>query len=66
MVKLLDRELLKEKQRELKEAVKGKAYLPNIKPKLRFLLQVLKLVIDDIKSPPFRSKKKEYVELGTE
>ena len=58
MVKILDREVLKEKQRELKEAVKARPYLPNIRPKLRFLFQVLKLVYADIKSNrPFHSKR---------
>ena len=60
MAKLLDRELLKEKERELKENVRGKPYLKTLGPKFRFLIEVLKLVFADIKSHrPFRSKKKQ-------
>ena len=58
MVKLLDRQLLKEMIRELKENARGKPYPKTIVPKFRFLVQVLKLVFEDIKSHrPFRSKK---------
>ena len=59
-MKLLDREILKEKKRELKENAKGKPYLKTLKPKFRFLIEVLKLVFADIKSRrPFRSKKSQ-------
>ena len=65
-MKLLDRKLLKEKKRELKENVRGKPYHKTLVPKFRFLIQVLKLIFADIKSNrPFRSKKKTNVELGT-
>jgi hypothetical protein len=59
VVKLLDRKILKEKQRELKENVRGKPYFRTLKPKFRFLIEILKLVFTDITSHrPFRSKKK--------
>ncbi len=65
-MKLLDRKLLKEMIRELKENAKGKPYLKTLAPKFRFLIQVLKLVFADIMSHrPFRSKKKADLELGT-
>ncbi len=61
---ILDRKLLKEKQRELKEEVKGKPYLKALQPKFRFLIQVLKLVFEDIKSNrPFRSKRKANLQI---
>ena len=56
----MDRKLLKEKERELKENVKGKPYFKTLGPKFRFLMEVLKLVFADIKSHrPFRSKKEQ-------
>lgn len=59
-MKLLDRKLLKEKQRELKEEVKGEPYFKTLKPKFRFFIEVIKLVFADIKSHrPFRSKKEQ-------
>ncbi|OLS32351.1 MAG: hypothetical protein HeimAB125_09720 [Candidatus Heimdallarchaeota archaeon AB_125] len=65
-MKLLDRKLLKEKERELKEEVRGKPYHKTIVPKLRFVKQVFKLVFEGIKSNrPFSSKKKTNVELET-
>ena len=58
MVKILDRQIIKEMERELKEEIKGKLYHKTIVPKLRFYWQILKLVFMDIKSHrPFRSKK---------
>jgi len=66
MVKILDRKMLREKIKELKENVRGKPYLKTIKPKFRFLIQVLKMIFKDIKSHrPFRSKKKTNVQIGT-
>ena len=60
MVKSLDRKILKEKQRELKENVRGKPYFKTIKPKFQFLIEVLKLVFADIKSHrSFRSRKSQ-------
>ncbi len=57
-MKFLDRKLLKDKEKELKEEVRDKPYYKTIKPKLRFVKEVFKLVFEDIKSPRlFRSKK---------
>ena len=59
-MKLLDRKLLKEKQRELKENVRGKPYFKTLKPKLKFLIEILKLIIADIKlNRPFRFKEEQ-------
>ncbi|NPD88626.1 MAG: hypothetical protein HGN29_07870 [Asgard group archaeon] len=54
----MDRKILKEKQRELKENVRGKPYFNTIKPKIRFTIEVFKLIFKDIKSTRlFHSKK---------
>ncbi len=56
----MDRKLLKEKERELKENVKGKPFFLATKPKIKFMIEVFKLVWEDIKTPKqFRSKKSE-------
>ena len=58
LVEKMDRKLLKEKERELKENIKGKIYFKTLIPKLRFSIEVLKLVFKDVKlHKPFRTKK---------
>ena len=55
---LLDRRKLKEKEKELKEKIRGKPYFKTLKPKIWFSIEVIKLVFKDIKSPKFFCSKK--------
>ena len=66
MVKSLDRKQIEELTRELKENVQGKTYFKTLKPKLKFAVQLLKLIFADItKHKPFRSKRKVDSQSGT-